>query len=189
MTFALVLVAAAFLLLLSLAAMKPDHFRVARSTAIAAPPATVFALIDDFHHWAAWSPWEKLDPALERSHSGAVAGTGAVYAWKGNRQAGQGRMEITESVPPSRLVIRIDFIKPMQASNLVTFTLDGAVEATQVTWEMRGPANFVSRIFQVFFSMDRMVGKDFERGLAKLKAVAEAAAPAGGTVAQSSRSA
>ncbi|MBK8767239.1 MAG: SRPBCC family protein [Burkholderiaceae bacterium] len=159
--------------LLAYAATRPDSFRVERATVIKAPPAKVFALIDDFHQWAGWSPWEKLDPAMKRSHSGAASGKGAVYAWEGNGDVGAGRMEILETTAPSRVLIRLDFIKPFEARNTAEYTLRPEGEATRVTWAMYGPAPFVSKLMQVFVSMDAMIGKDFEQGLANLKALAE----------------
>ena len=159
--------------LLAYAATRPDSFRVERATVIKAPPAKVFALIDDFRQWAGWSPWEKLDPAMKRTHSGAASGKGAVYAWEGNGDVGAGRMEILETTAPSRVLIRLDFIKPFEARNTAEYTLRPEGEATRVTWAMYGPAPFVSKLMQVFVSMDAMIGKDFEQGLANLKALAE----------------
>lgn len=159
--------------LLAYAATRPDTFRVERAAVIKAPPAKVFALIDDFHQWAGWSPWEKLDPSMKRSHSGAASGKGAVYAWEGNGDVGAGRMEILETTAPSRVLIRLDFIKPFEARNTAEYTLRPEGEATRVTWAMYGPAPFVSKLMQVFVSMDAMIGKDFEQGLANLKALAE----------------
>ena len=159
--------------LLGYTATRPDTFRVERATVIKAPPAKVFALIDDFHQWAGWSPWEKLDPSMKRSHSGAASGKGAVYAWEGNGDVGAGRMEILETTAPSRVLIRLDFIKPFEARNTAEYTLRPEGEATRVTWAMYGPAPFVSKLMQVFVSMDAMIGKDFEQGLANLKALAE----------------
>ena len=159
--------------LLAYAATRPDSFRVERATVIKAPPAKVFALIDDFRQWAGWSPWEKLDPAMKRTHSGAASGKGAVYAWEGNGDVGAGRMEILETTAPSRVLIRLDFIKPFEARNTAEYTLRPEGEATRVIWAMYGPAPFVSKLMQVFVSMDAMIGKDFEQGLANLKALAE----------------
>ena len=159
--------------LLAYAATRPDSFRVERAAVIKAPPAKVFALIDDFHQWAGWSPWEKRDPAMKRTHSGAASGKGAVYAWEGNGDVGAGRMEILETTAPSRVLIRLDFIKPFEARNTAEYTLRPEGEATRVTWAMYGPAPFVSKLMQVFVSMDAMIGKDFEQGLANLKALAE----------------
>ena len=159
--------------LLAYAATRPDSFRVERAAVIKAPPAKVFALIDDFHQWAGWSPWEKLDPSMKRSHSGAASGKGAVYAWEGNGDVGAGRMEILETTAPSRVLIRLDFMKPFEATNTAEYTIQPEGEATRVTWAMYGPAPFLSKLMQVFVSMDKMIGKDFEQGLANLKALAE----------------
>ena len=159
--------------LLGYAATRPDSFRVERATVIKAPPAKVFALIDDFHQWAGWSPWEKRDPAMKRTHSGAASGKGAVYAWEGNGDVGAGRMEILETTAPSRVLIRLDFLKPFAATNTAEYTIVPEGDGTRVTWAMYGPAPFVSKLMQVFVSMDAMIGKDFEQGLANLKALAE----------------
>jgi uncharacterized protein YndB with AHSA1/START domain len=161
---------------LVLAARKPATFRIARSTRIKAPPERIFALIDDFRAWSAWSPWEKMDPALKRSYSGAPSGRGAVYAWEGNRKVGQGRMEIVDAAAPSRVTIRLDFLKPFEAHNTTEFTLVPQGDSTEVTWAMTGPNLFVGKVMGLFMDMDRMIGRDFEQGLANLKAVAEGGA-------------
>ncbi|HEX8167407.1 MAG TPA: SRPBCC family protein, partial [Beijerinckiaceae bacterium] len=172
-----IVLAVAVAAVLVLAAKKPATFRIARSIRIAAPPQRIFALIDDFRAWSAWSPWEKMDPALKRTHGGAPRGTGAVYAWEGNRKVGQGRMEIVEASPPSRIAIRLDFLKPFEAHNTAEFTLvpegDATGAVTEVTWAMTGPNVFMGKVMGVFVDMDRMIGRDFERGLANLKAAAE----------------
>jgi uncharacterized protein YndB with AHSA1/START domain len=165
-----VLVIAAVLVL---AAMRPDIFRVERSTRIKAPPDKIFALINDFRSWAAWSPYERLDPAMKRTQSGEPSGKGAVYAWEGNNKVGQGRMEILESSAPSKVVIKLDFLKPFEAHNTAEFTLQQQADETAVTWAMYGPAPFVAKVMGLFVNMDKMVGKDFETGLANLKALAE----------------
>jgi hypothetical protein len=157
---------------LAFAATRPDTFRVQRSTSIKAPPEKISALIQDFHNWTSWSPWEKLDPALKRTYSGAASGTGAVYEWEGNQKAGQGRMEITEA-SPTRTTIKLDFLKPFEAHNTVDFALEPVGESTNVTWVMDGTNSYLGKVMSVFFNMDRMVGKDFETGLANLKAAAE----------------
>jgi uncharacterized protein YndB with AHSA1/START domain len=166
-------VVAVIVAILVLAAMKPDTFRVERSATINAPPEKIFPLLNDFHNWPAWSPWEKKDPAMQRTHSGPPSGKGAAYAWDGNKAVGAGRMEIVESAPPSKLTIKLDFIKPFEGHNVAEFTLAPHGDATRVTWAMHGPAPFISKLMQVFMSMDRMIGADFEAGLANLKAVAE----------------
>ncbi|MEO8626665.1 MAG: SRPBCC family protein [Betaproteobacteria bacterium] len=155
------------------AATKPDTVSVERSTNIKAPPGKIFPLIDDYHNWFAWSPYEKLDPEMKRTYAGAASGKGAVYEWQGNSKAGAGRMAIADSSPPSKITINLDFIKPFETHNLVDFTLQPVGDSTNVTWAMHGPAPFISKLMQVFVSMDKMIGKDFETGLANLKAVAE----------------
>ena len=159
---------------LALAATKPDTFRVQRTASVKAPPEKIFALINDFDRWGAWSPYEKKDPAMRRTRSGPSSGKGAVYAWEGNGDIGMGRMEIADSAPPSKVTIKLDFIKPFEASNIVEFTMEPDGDSTTVTWAMHGPAPFISKVMQVFFDMDSMVGRDFEAGLASLKALAEA---------------
>jgi uncharacterized protein YndB with AHSA1/START domain len=170
---ALIVIVVAVVGILAFAATKPDTFVVQRATTIKAPPEKIFPLIDDYRNWAAWSPWEKLDPAMKRTFSGSASGKGAVYAWEGTGAVGAGRMEITDSAPPARVAIKLDFIKPFEAHNVVDFTLEPKGDATGVTWTMRGPSPFMSKVMQVFASMDSMVGKDFESGLANLKAAAE----------------
>ena len=159
--------------ILVFAAMQPSRFRVHRSTVIQAPPQRVFPHLVDFRKWQAWSPWEELDPDLRRTYEGEDTGKGAVYRWDGNKQAGAGRMEITEATSPSRVVIALDFTRPFEAHNTTDFDLAGRGDATEVTWAMHGPQPFVFRVMSVFISMDKLVGKDFEKGLAGLKAVAE----------------
>ncbi len=159
---------------LGFAATRPSVLRVQRAASIKAPPEKIFPLISDLHRWTAWSPYERKDPALKRIHSGAPDGKGAVYEWEGNKEVGKGRMEITETTPPSRVTIKLDFVKPFEAHNVVVFTLEPRGGATNVTWTMEGPMPFVSKLLSVFINMDRMVGTDFETGLANLKAVVEA---------------
>ena len=159
--------------LLIFAATRPDSFRVERATSIKAPPEKVFALINDLRRWDAWSPYDKKDPAMKRTLSGAASGPGAVYEWDGNQEIGKGRMEITDSSPPSKITIRLDFVKPFEAHNVVEFTLRPQDEATLVTWAMHGPSPYISKLMGIFFSMDEMIGKDFEAGLANLRTVAE----------------
>ena len=158
---------------LGFAATKPDTFSVQRSTSIKAPPEKIFAVINDFHRWPDWSPWEKLDPAMKRTQSGAASGKGAIYEWDGNSKAGAGRMEIIESTPASKLGIQLDFIKPFEGHNIAEFSLTPEADATRVSWVMHGPTPFVSKVMQVFVSMDTLIGKDFEEGLANLKALTE----------------
>jgi uncharacterized protein YndB with AHSA1/START domain len=167
---ALIVIALAAILVV--ASRKPDHFRIERSATINASPETIFALINDFQQWRSWSPWETRDPALRRTYSGAQSGKGAVYDWEGNRNVGAGRMEIMESAAPSKIVIKLDFIKPFEGHNTAEFTLSGGANATVVNWAMTGPSIFFSKVMQVFMSFDRMIGKDFEAGLANLNRLA-----------------
>jgi hypothetical protein len=152
---------------------RPDDFRVERMTSIEAAPDTIFPLLDDFQRWAEWSPWEGKDPAMKRSYTGASAGQGAVYAWRGNRKVGAGRMEIVETSPPLRLMIDLHFLKPFAARHKAEFHLEPAGPATRVTWAMHGRAHPVMKTMGLFMNMDRMVGRDFETGLANLKRVSE----------------
>lgn len=165
-------------LILALAATRPDTFSVERRISIAAPPAKVMPLLADFHSWQSWSPWERLDPNMQRTFSGPASGQGAVYEWTGNSDVGRGRMEITEYTPPSKVVIRLEFREPLAVTNMTTFALAPTATGTDVSWTMNGPMLFVSKIMSVFMSMDTLIGKDFERGLATLKSVAEQPASA-----------
>jgi uncharacterized protein YndB with AHSA1/START domain len=158
---------------LGYAATKPDTFRIQRTASIKAPPEKIFALINDFHNWGSWSPWEKLDPAMTKTHSGSANGKGAVYEWEGNKQVGKGRMEIMEASPPARVSIKLDFYKPFEAHNTAEFTLEPQGNSTNVTWVMNGQQPFMFKVMTLFFSMDKMVGKDFETGLANLKNLTE----------------
>ena len=171
--------------LFGFAATKPNEFHVSRSATIEAAPDQLFSPINDFHSWARWSPWEKRDPAMQRTHSGAASGQDAIYAWSGNNDVGQGRMEIEESTPPSKVVIKLDFLKPFEAHNTAEFTLVPAGNGTTVTWSMHGPANLMTKVMSIFMTMDKTVGKDFEEGLSNLKRVAEA--PAGASEPTSGR--
>jgi uncharacterized protein YndB with AHSA1/START domain len=158
---------------LALAATKPDHFRVERSARIAASPERIFPLINDFRRWTAWSPYEHKDPAMRRTFSGPASGPGSIYEWVGNSSVGSGRMEIVESSGPERVAIRLDFLKPFEGHNMATFALAPSGGATQVTWTMDGPTPFFGKILHVFIDMDRMVGRDFEAGLANLRTAVE----------------
>ena len=167
------ILAVAIAIILVLAATKPDTFRVTRAAAIKAPPEKIFPLIDDFRQWGKWSPWEGRDPALKRAFSGAERGKGAVYAWDGNKNVGAGRMEILDAILPSKIVIKLDFIKPFEGHNTAEFTVLSRGGATEVNWAMSGPAPFMHKVMQVFMNMDRMIGRDFEAGLANLKTMTE----------------
>ena len=170
-----VVVIVAVAALLIFAATRPDEFAVQRRIVIAADAAKIYPFIADFRQWPAWSPWEKLDPAMKRTLSGSAEGRGAIYAWEGSGKVGAGRMEIKEAAVPSKVRIQLDFIRPFEGHNVTDFTLlpGGDGGSTEVTWLMQGPAPFVSKLMGVFVNMDTMIGKDFETGLANLKAAAE----------------
>ena len=162
--------------ILGMAAMKPDTFTVMRSTTIKAPPEKIIALVSDFHQWPSWSPWEQLDPQMQRTFTGSPAGKGAIYSWTGNKDVGRGRMEVVDVVnaaPAASAVIKLEFIEPIASLNTTEFSAAAGADASTVTWTMTGPLPFLTKIVCVFMSMDRMVGPDFEKGLAKLKTVAE----------------
>jgi hypothetical protein len=168
-----VVLAVAIAAVLILAAAKPDRFSVQRAAVVNAPAEKVFPLIADFHEWRKWSPWEDRDPDLKRTYGGAERGKGAIYAWEGNKNVGSGRMEILEANAPSLVKIQLDFLKPFEAHNTAEFTMLPQGNATNLAWAMCGPAPFMSKVMQVFMSFDKMIGKDFETGLAKIKSVSE----------------
>jgi len=171
----LIALAAIIALFLVVVAMQPSDFRIERAATISAPPAAVFAQVNDFHKWEAWSPWEKLDPAMKKNFEGAAAGTGAIYSWIGNSEVGEGRMTITESRPNELIGIKLEFLKPFAATNTTEFVFKPAGDQTAVTWSMFGKNNFMSKAFGLFMNMDKMIGTDFEKGLAQMKVVAETA--------------
>ncbi len=158
---------------LIIVALQPAEFSVARSATMSAPAAEVFSQVNDFHHWEKWSPWVKLDPAMKVTFEGPPAGVGTKYAWSGNDEVGEGRMEITESQPNDLILIKLDFLKPFAATNMTEFTFKPEGDQTKVTWTMSGKKNFMMKAFCMFMNMDKMVGKDFEKGLAQMKAVVE----------------
>jgi hypothetical protein len=158
---------------LAYAATRPDSFRIQRSATIKAPPEKIFPQINDFQRWGAWSPYEKKDPAMKRTLSGAPSGKGAVYEWDGNKEICQGRMDITDCAAQSNVKLKLDFCRPFEAHNIVDFTLEPRGDATQVTWAIHGPSPFISKVMGIVFDVDTMVGKDFEAGLADLKAISE----------------
>ena len=168
-----VILAIAIAAILVLAATKPNTLRVQRSVGINAPPERIFPLISDFHQWLTWSPYEQKDPAMKRTYSGAERGKGAAYAWDGDKNVGSGRMEILDVSAPSKIVIKLDFFKPFEGHNTAEFTMLPQGDGTHVTWAMHGPANFISRLIQVFMNLDSMIGRDFEAGLANLKKLTE----------------
>ncbi|MHA7222031.1 SRPBCC family protein [Arthrobacter sp. RHLT1-20] len=143
-------------------------YKVTRNAVIPAPAEDIFPLVNSFHEWTKWSPWETVDPAMDRGYSGSDSGVGAKYAWSGNRKAGSGTMEIVESTAPNTIRIRLEFTKPFKAVNPTTFTLTPAGSGTQVTWTMTGENKGIGKVFALFMNMDKMVGTDFEKGLASL---------------------
>jgi len=155
----------------------PDTFRVQRSASIKAPPDKIFALVNDLRGWSAWSPYEKKDPAMKRTFSGAPSGKGAIYEWDGDSNVGKGRMEITDATPPRKIVIKLDFIKPFEGHNTAEFTMEPKGDNTVVTWAMYGACPYVAKVMRVvmspFMNMDDMIGNDFAAGLASLKATVE----------------
>lgn len=159
---------------LIIAAMQPNTFRVQRSVSIKAAPGRIFPFLNDFEKAMAWSPYEQKDPAMKRRFDGATGGKGAVYEFEGNKDVGAGRIEIIESVPYEKVTLRLDMLKPMRASNTVEYRLEPKGSATEVTWAMHGEAPLISRVVCLFLNMDKMVGGDFEKGLASLKSLVEA---------------
>jgi hypothetical protein len=157
-------------------ALQPAEFRIVRSATIAAPAAVVFSQVNDFHNWQAWSPWARLDPAAKNSFEGPASGTGAIFKWSGNNQVGEGTMTLTDSEPNDLIKIKLDFVRPMVNTNAVEFTFKPEGDQTLVTWNMTGRNNFIGKAFCLFMDMDKLVGAQFEKGLAQMKAIAEAAA-------------
>ena len=172
----LIVVAVFVVVFLIVVAMQPAEFRVTRSATMSAPPPPVFAQVNDFRKWEAWSPWEKLDPTLKRTFEGPSAGTGAVYRWVGNKKVGEGNMTITESRPSDLIRIRLEFIKPFASICTTEFVFKPEASGTATTWSMTGKNNFIAKAMHLFMNIDKMVGGDFEKGLAQLKAVSEAEA-------------
>lgn len=161
--------------LVAVIALQPARYRVSRSTAVAAPAAVLFAQVNDFHKWTAWSPWEQIDPAMKRTYEGPPAGAGARYAWAGNREVGEGRMTIVESHPSDRIQVRLEFVKPFAGTSVAEFTFRPDGDRTLVTWSMTGDKNFIAKAIHLVMSMDRMIGDQFDKGLAAMKTVAETA--------------
>ncbi|MEO6530544.1 MAG: SRPBCC family protein [Specibacter sp.] len=147
-----------------------SSFSVSRSAVIPAPAEEIYPLVISFREWIKWSPWEGLDPAMQRSYAGPVQGVGATYSWKGNRKAGAGTMEIVEAAEPSGIHLRLEFSKPMKAVNPTTFTFVPEGSGTRVTWTMTGENKGLGRVFMLFMNMDKLVGGDFEKGLSQLAA-------------------
>ena len=157
-------------------ALRPSEYRVARTATIAGPAPAVFAQVNDFHRWGAWNPWAKIDPEMTQGYAGAPAGAGAVYTWAGNKEVGEGRMTLTESRPSELIRIKLEFLKPFAATSTAEFTFTPEGDRTAVTWSMTGDVNFMARAIHLFVDMDKMIGGNFEKGLADMKAVVEAAA-------------
>jgi hypothetical protein len=158
---------------LGFVATRPADFRISRSAIMSAPPADVFAQVNDFHNWEAWSPWAKLDPNSKVTFAGASAGTGAIFTWAGNDKVGEGSMEITTSQPSELILIRLEFIKPFKDVCTTEFTFKPEGQQTQVSWTMSGQRGFMGKLVCCFMHMDKMVGGDFEKGLASMKDVVE----------------
>jgi hypothetical protein len=173
-----VVVVAVLAALAGFIATRPSAFRIERSRTIAAPQGVVHAFVNDFRKWPAWSPWEKLDPTMKRELSGAEAGVGAVYYWSGNKEVGEGRMTITDSRPSQSVTIRLEFLRPWQATSTTRFDFVPSGSGTRVTWALTGHNNFVAKAVCLFMDMDQTVGKDFEKGLANLEAATTARATA-----------
>ena len=165
---------AAVVAVLVVVARRPSEFRVVRTATIAAPPAAVFAQVNDFHRWDAWSPYAQRDPDMRKTYEGAPAGVGAVYTWSGNREVGEGRATITESRPHDMIGIRLEFVRPFAGTSTATFSFVPAGPATAVTWSLDGTSSFVAKAMGLFVDMDRMIGRDFEKGLAQIKSIVEA---------------
>ena len=172
-------VAAAIVALLIYAATRPSSFRVQRSITINAPAENIFPQVNDLRAQQSWSPWEAKDPAMKRTYGGAQSGKGAKYEWQGNKQVGHGRMEIVESTPPTRLLMKLDFIAPFPANNMAEFVLEPRGDSTVVTWAIFGPSPYMSKLMGIFMGFDKMIGKEFDTGLANLKARMENQARAG----------
>jgi hypothetical protein len=172
----LLVIAAVIVLLVAVVATRPSDFRVTRSTAISALPAVVFAQVNDFHNWDGWSPWARMDPEMKATYAGPAAGTGAVYSWVGNNKVGEGRMTIMESHPSDLVRIKLEFIKPFAATNTAEFTFQPQGNQTTVTWNMTGKKNFMTKAMGLVMNMDKMIGGQFDQGLAQMKSVAETAA-------------
>jgi len=173
MFMALAIIAILIVVFLVIASLRPNTFSLVRSANIKAPPEKIFPHLNDFKNWGAWSPWEKMDLEMKKTFKGPASGKGAYYSWIGNKKVGEGSMEITRSVPSSNIELNLNFLKPFKASNVTEFKITPHGDMTTVNWEMRGPLNLFMKIMHMFMNMDKMVGKDFEEGLANLKAVSE----------------
>ena len=173
----LLILAAVVALLVGVISTRPSTYRVTRTATIAAPPEKVFALINDYHKWADWSPWSSRDPNMKVTHDGPLAGVGSVYTWSGNDMVGKGKMMTLESRSPEYMKIKLEFIAPFESQSINEFTLKPAGAGTHISWDMTGDANFFTKAFTLLSSMDSQVGPDFELGLQQMKTLAESAKP------------
>jgi hypothetical protein len=170
----LIAIAVIVIVLVVIVALQPSDFRVARTATISAPAPAVFAQVNDFHKWEAWNPWGKIDPAMKQTYEGASAGSGAIYTWVGNNKVGKGRMTLTESHPSDLIRIRLEFFKPFAGTSIAEFSFKPAGNQTAVTWSMTGENNFMAKAIHLFMNMDKMIGGQFEKGLAQMKSIVEA---------------
>lgn len=173
--FILIGLAVSIIALAVVVAIQPDNFRVTRSATVSAPASAVFAQVDDLRNWETWNPWQKKDPAMKVTFSGPPAGLGASYSWVGNNEVGEGRMTITESRPGEFVRLKLEFMKPFSGTNIVDFTFKPEGDKTAVIWSMEGKINYLAKALHLVMNMDKMVGGDFEKGLADMKVAAEAA--------------
>ena len=169
----LILAAIAVIIFIVVAAMQPSDFRITRTGTITAPASAVFAQVNDLHKWDAWSPWAKLDPDAKNSFEGSESGVGAIMRWVGNNKVGQGSMTIMESRPDEFISFKLEFLKPFKATNTSEFTFFSENDQTSVTWSMYGKNNFMGKAIGLIMSCEKMVGSQFEKGLATLKSVVE----------------
>ena len=169
----LILLAVIVIAFVVVVAMQPSEFRVARSATMRTPAPAVFARVNDFHKWEAWNPWGKIDPAMKQTYEGAPAGVGAVYSWAGNNQVGEGRMTMIESRPSDLIRIKMEFYRPLAATNTAEFAFKPAGDETVVTWSMTGNNNFMAKAIHLFMNMDKMIGGQFDKGLASMKTLVE----------------
>ena len=171
----LIALAVIVVVIVIIVALQSSLFRIARSTTISAPPPAVFAQVNDFHKWEAWNPWGRIDPAMKQSYEGTPVGTGAIYTWTGNNEVGEGRMTITDSRPSELIRIKLEFFKPLAATHTAEFTFKPEGNQTVVTWAMFGEKNFMAKAIHLFMNMDKMIGGQFEKGLADMKSIVEGA--------------
>ena len=171
---ALAVLAVIVIVVIVVVALQPAQYRITRTATMRAPAAAIFTQVNDFHNWKAWSPWERIDPAMKRDYDGTPAGIGAVYTWAGNREVGEGRMTITESRPSELIRIRLEFFKPMAGVSAAEFRFEPSGQDTVVTWSMSGDKNFLGKAIHLVLNMDAMIGGNFDKGLAQLRSMVEA---------------